>query len=570
MTSVPPTTVADALVLLQTEYADLLADMGGADRVLWVGSGVSRLQVPPVDELLRKVLQHLKDHMDPGDGTDPCLMTLDHIVKTYLPDEVTGFRADPDCWVVPANLTGLIPRYSEILGEDDLLTDGYLLWDALNLCESYGSSALIPGPEHELLALLIHEGLVTSIVTTNWDALIEGATGDACEPGADSPLAVMMSNESFRTERGRTILYKAHGCAKAASEDEEAKQFIIARTSDIAKWPSMDIYKSMVETLTSLAKTRRSIMLGLSVQDYNLLQMLAGASVKQPWPWNGNNPAYVFAEPDVGAAQRNVLKVAYGENYSAASSEICERSASGMYSGLLLSAATLHLVIDKVRTGIEYAAAFVGSAPVLDALKHGVTQIETHIAASADDDPRMVVAALRDGISVMVGRFFQPSIELSGTEYAPFYDAPVRPGADNKFKRLRLPELCVALALMGLGTERGLWSLCLGTGSGLDKGVVLLRSATTPDMTARLVVTQDGVAASALKGTDLWTAGSQDLVLVHASGERADSSPRGTGGGIGSRRTGKRSNREVWLSELVGAAGDADRLLEAFRTEVSL
>lgn len=82
-------------------------------------------------------------------------------------------------------------------------------------------------------------------------------------------LAVIMSRETFRTARGRCNLYKAHGCAVLARENSANREYLIAQTADIAKWPNASIYAPMVERLRTLARTRKSLMLGLSVQDYN-------------------------------------------------------------------------------------------------------------------------------------------------------------------------------------------------------------------------------------------------------------------------------------------------------------
>src|ERR1035437_1147544 len=130
-------TVADALAVLRSEYSGLLADLSSGDRVLWVGSGVSRNQVPGLEQLIRKVLGFLRDNIAPGVPSDPHLGALERIITAQLPSELDGFRSDPCSWAVPDDLTPLVRSYSDILGEDvDGKPQDYLVWDAVGGTET--------------------------------------------------------------------------------------------------------------------------------------------------------------------------------------------------------------------------------------------------------------------------------------------------------------------------------------------------------------------------------------------------------------------------------------------------
>lgn len=564
-----PITVAEALEYLRTEHPEALDSVARSDRVLWVGSGVSREQVLPLGPLLRKVLTFLQTQ-DTGVTGDPHGQALQEILEKYLPAEIASYKSDPGSWSVPPDLSKLEKVYSEILGvEVDGKEQDYLLWDAVDVRETYGSPEIKPGPEHWLISVLVLEGVVSDIVTTNWDGLIERAV-ESSAAGGPPALARLMSNESFRTARGGCLLHKVHGCAVLARDDEVYRQYLIAQTADIAMWLSKPIYTGMVEKLRVLARTRKSLMLGLSIQDYNLMAQIAAASVDLPWPWDEGNPAYLFAEPAIQSSQRDVLRMVYRDEYPSNRSAIACRSAVGMYSGLLLAAVTVHVLIEKFRIGVEYAPAFAASSAVIVGLCEGLERIGAYVADDAAGDVGRAAVLIRRGISSLVARYFKPGRELTDDEYMPLYSSSLKMGVDEQFQNLDLPAFSVVVGLLGLGYARGHWRLVIGTGDSMEQGVIQLISTCVPETSqAKVVITRDWRSTDELMATDLWVTDPGDLVVIQATGDRVAAMTRGVGGGLGSRRVSNSSRRQVWLSELESHADSDDALLGAFRAEVS-
>lgn len=571
MTAAPSSwSIADALTALRRDHARLLDDLGGGDRVLWVGSGVSQGQVPKVAELIRKVLVFLRDRSGTGVPGDAHRQTLDRIVATYLPGELSQLRADPFSWAPPSDLDALVPSYSEILGEDvSGQAMDYLVWDGVDVRETYGAPSIAPGPEHGLLAVLILEGVVDNIVTTNWDGLIEAAVSEAA-PGSSSPiLAVLMSNDSFRTARGSCLLLKAHGCAVLAREDSSYRQYLVAQTTDIALWSSNEIFSSLAERAGSLLRTRRSLVLGLSVRDANLLAHFAVASQRQPWPWDPSHPAVVFSEPQLGTTQRNVLKTMYRDEYAGHQQDIALGSIAGMYSGPLLGAVALHVVMEKLRNGVEYAVSFAGSTGVLNGLRAGVSFVEGSIAADSGADIARLLTALRDGLSSLVRRYYEPLRPRGALEYVPIHREAIG-SSDDQIRHLHIPELAVVIGLLGLGCQKGLWGVWVCDTMGPAQGVIeLAPTSHAGRKPIKIVITRDSIATSDLKGTSLWVDDPDELLVIQATGSRPAPMSRGFHGGIGSGRSATRNRQEAWLADLVPASGDLDGLLAAFRTEVS-
>lgn len=563
--------IADALAHLRARCPALLDDLAKADRVLWVGSGVSLGQVPGLDVLLRRVLTFLQNGIDGSAAGIACQAALDEIVEQYLAGDLAAFRSDPINWAIPDDLSELVTSYSKILSaEVGKHPQDYLLWDAVDVRETYGSPAIEPGPEHRLIAYLIHEGVVEEVVTTNWDGLIERAVEESAGSGQMPLLGVLMTNESFRTARGKSKLLKQHGCAVLAREDEVYRKYLVAQTLDIAMWLNSPLYARMVGEVRAVAKDRRSLMLGFSAQDYNVLVQIAAASQDIEWTWDPSDPAYFFAEPKISSSQRKVLSAVYGDNYPPNRPEICGASVAGMYSGPLLGAAVLHVVIEKFKIGLEHAAAFAVSAQVVADLGDGLTRLETHIADDAHDDLDRLVELLRSGVSSLVRRFFSPGKELTSAEYVPVHGQSLKAGVGDDFRNLRMPELAVALGLLGLGYEQDLWTLSVGTESDGHSGVIELTPVkATTARPSKVVITKDWGATNSLKGTDLWTSEPGDVLVIQATGEAAKVLSRGLGRGIGSGRKARPSRRSVWLSDLEPFAADPVELMAAFRAEVS-
>jgi len=475
-------------------------------------------------------------------------------------------------WSVPSDLSELTNSYSKILatevGEED---QDYLLWKAVDVRETYGSPDIKPGPEHWLIAILVHEGALGEAVTTNWDGLIERAVRESSIEVEPEKVSVLMSKDSFRTGRAQFKLYKAHGCAVLARADATNRKFLVAQTFDINTWRDNPIFTSMVDKLRDLAKNRESLMLGTSVQDSNLLGRIASATQDLRWPWDPADPACLFAEPEITATQREVLKLVYRDDYPPNRAKICATSALGMFSGPLLAAAVLHVVLEKFKIGLDYAPSFAGSSAVVSDLQAGISRIERLLVEDAGHAQPRIVELLRAGISSLVQRYFEPTTELAHDQYKAVYDHSIRVGADARFRHLELPELSVVLGLLGLGLARDHWTLELGTGVTLDRGVMQLSSTLVgASRSSKVVITRGWAETNALKATDLWVSDPSDLLVIQAVGERPTVPTRGPGGGIGSRRRFRAQTRRVsWLSQLEAFAGNTDQLIGAFRAEVS-
>jgi hypothetical protein len=83
-----------------------------------------------------------------------------------------------------------------------------------------------------------------------------------------------------------------------------------------------------------------------------------------------------------------------------------------MFSGPLLGAGVLHVVIEKFMIGLDHAHAFAVSANVVEGLRAGLARLEAHIADEAQTDLDRLVELLRSGISALMRRYFRQRMGL--------------------------------------------------------------------------------------------------------------------------------------------------------------
>lgn len=109
---------------------------------------------------------------------------------------------------------------------------GSTLFGATAVCEQLGIheyAELSPEPQHRYLAYFVREGLISEIITTNYDCCLETALSQSFLPGEDrSRIGVVRNFEEYRQEGSRhtavdnVLLHKINGCAGAYSLAREA------------------------------------------------------------------------------------------------------------------------------------------------------------------------------------------------------------------------------------------------------------------------------------------------------------------------------------------------------------
>ena len=129
---------------------------------------------------------------------------------------------------------------------------------------------------------MVAEGIVSHLVSANWDGLLEGA---ASEIGLGPEIfRVCVTGEDFRGPLAAVQLLKFHGCALRAVENPaQYRPLLIARWSQIITWGVNHAFAAMREELVGVAAHTRTLMIGLSAQDPNIQQLFHLARERTAW-----------------------------------------------------------------------------------------------------------------------------------------------------------------------------------------------------------------------------------------------------------------------------------------------
>ncbi|WP_164990396.1 SIR2 family protein [Agromyces albus] len=549
--------------MIRANHPELIEDVADGKRFVWLGSGISLEQVPDVVELIARVLRFLRDQAASGEADAEHHRTaLLEILDEHLPTERARYENDRGNWE-PAGLDHLRDKYSRVLGVgvEGKPTD-YLLIDGAGLPELYGDPDLGPGPTHRLLAMLISEGVVTHLASGNWDTLVEKALLEIS--ATDSLLDVYVDVDDPRTARGHAEIAKFHGCAGLARTDPDRyRDKIIATTAQISKLHGDNSYAHMTDHLRDLTTRMRSLVLGLSVQDSDLLAIFRSAASRSPWKWESNHPAYLFAEPFVSPSQRDVLEVAYGEDFGRERTSIVRRSAIGAYAGPVVAAILIEVLAAKLGVAIQRHQGLPGGFE--SQLKLGIRRFVLRVVAAFGGDEGSLADFLLTGYSDFL-RTYLGSTAVGEASYLPFARGTTNTLAtDISVIGMGIDRLAIAIGLLGFGEDRGRWRAALVDE---QKGSRIMVSRTRNATGPTLVVVRGAREAVATMTSDDWVSGHGNMVLLQME-LGGVSSTRSPGGRIG-RGRGARSRRQLMWDDISDSVHSLEELMVRFETGVAL
>lgn len=564
-------TVGEVIELLDGPSAELAAGVANGMYALWLGSGISLGRVEGLKGIITRVLGYLRSKINTGDPDGKYQSALCEALEAADLDATACAAIDfskpleewPEIDVIIRKLAGNYSRFldARIPGEEP----DTLLWDGAGV----GSGAINtddPDAEHLCIAMLALEGVLPDIASANWDSLIEKAMEELSE--ADSPLMlVCITPEDFRKQTARSRIVKFHGCSTLAQIDPATyRPLLIARESQITKWPTNPDYVVARTALTTLATTRATLMVGLSAQDSNIKSVFSEAEAQMSWGWPSDKPNHVFAEDKIGADQRAILKVVYGAQYDTQGTDICEQSLFRAYAKAFLLGLLLHVVTAKLKTALTRTSSAQLPASDVEELSLGLNTLRDLVAANADGDRTS---------------FARKFAALEGRAAAIFQSGNPPPGADGKYRPLTaqavsqlrdepslsssgVGQLAAALALIGLGESTGAWAV--STDPGL--GILAIRSTshTGNVLDSVVVFVANSGYVAAMKNAGLIDESDGQLLVID-SGDRVV--PRRRSPSRPPGRTGKPTMRTAYMAELLNDAPDLDTLGQRFR-EVSL
>ena len=139
MSTAASITIPETLRLLDGRFAAFAQGVTEDRYALWLGSAISFDRLPGLKQIIEKVLEHLRSHINPLDADCKYKSALENAltvasitaVERTRCDFGTSFSTWPDA---DALLSRLVNQYSrllqiEVAGEED----DYLLWEAVNV-----------------------------------------------------------------------------------------------------------------------------------------------------------------------------------------------------------------------------------------------------------------------------------------------------------------------------------------------------------------------------------------------------------------------------------------------------
>ncbi|XBH21995.1 SIR2 family protein [Jonesiaceae bacterium BS-20] len=550
--------VRTTLKRVRSEFQSLADDLADGRQLVWLGSGISRDQVPDVVKLIEKVLEFLQERAMKGPDEAEHRQCLIDLLDQYLPGESAIFLDDPKAWK-PSKTETLRNSYSDILGRRVRgKSQDYIAFEGAQIHRTYADPSILPGVDHKLVAILIAEEVVKEIASGNWDPLIERAVDEIT--GSRDLVSVYVNIEDTRVRRAdSTRIIKFHGCAELAVEDPDTyRSKMIYANAQIGSFGLLGS-AHIQDTLMTQAREKKSLFLGLSVQDSNLLATLSRALEHSPWRWESQSPAFIFAEESLKDSQRDVLTNAYVE-YADQEFSIEQRSVTGAYPAKLLSALIIEVLLRKYYALADIFSALPNSSKA--AIKHGLKQLADLLVAAIANDPNKLV-------QILVGPYSNLLREFQGLSPKDTYHA-LYPGPRDSIRlnaqveALSTDLFATSLGLLGWGETVHLWKIRLNN-SARPGTLQLEQSGAKPVMISIVKGTRE---ADKVLASPVWEQENDRMALLYLD-EQPKAQTRGPASRLGSGR-GPRTRAEVSWDMLTDSASDVEEIASRLQIGIGL
>lgn len=578
MSAAPPS-IAESISVLETleqlddGFAPLSQAVAEGRYTFWLGSGISRSRIDGLREVISRVLGFLQSRIDP---TDPECLYKKGLVEALgfaklSVDEQKEVKIDTPISTWPIFETVLLRLTDEYANLLNVRIHGqpadYLVWEAVDVVSSFASIGIDPDCEHYCIAVLALEGVLPSIVSANWDGLIERALAELTT-SEQAIMNVCVSPDDFREPHLRSQLIKIHGCAVRAKHDEsEFRRYLVGSKTQILTWPHNDDHRVMRSALVLLATTTPTLMIGLSGQDTNIQDIFAQAKEEMAWPWPDDRPALLFAEDAIQPYQRMILQIAYGTNYESHGPDIETSAHVRAFAKPLLVALVLHSLATKMAAFAGQAhAPNVSTATDAAAIAEGIVVLRDAVAAHAEGDRYAFMIGFLASLSRAMAQFQEGEVPPGPMPYRAISGNPVHEIASEPgLSTGGMPQLAMALGLLGLGLGDGSWNLSHSAGTS-DPRVSPVK-ALSASGTARVFFAANQTAAMQLESSGGFDPTDDDVVVIHSM-KPLPAMPRSPLATLG--RTGHGGPRDVDMKDLLTSADDLADLRRQFREAASL
>jgi len=574
-------TVRQVLAKLDGEFASTAKAVENGEFALWIGSGISR-RAPSLGGLIAAAIEYIRAcTANPAIAAD-YLPALDEALRFAGLDRAkigSDLHRPFDEWALRKQIVDTLwNSYSRIL--DIRIPDepsDFILWNAIDIRRQFAHPAP-PAAAHLCIAILVLEGAVKTIASANWDGFLEAAVRrlGGSVPGL---LQIVVDPGQLRDPPGKATLLKFHGCVEHAQQNEARyRRFLTGSHTQIGRWPYNQDFAAMRNAVRDVATNKKSLVLGLSIQDMNLQAVFTEATAINPWPWpcEPDAPGHVFCEDEIKQGQVDVLRLVYGDAYNGNIGDIHRASHMRAWGEQVLIALVLKIITNKLACLMELALAAIGKAAFCAALTTSLNDLRDLFADGATVDAVVEdrTPAVNQGIaywSRLLSVFRGGTLPRDPTVYEQISQSTAAIlAADQNARSSNLGHLAVTLALLEYGRSSGKWSVKPPTSDELTAGVALLQ-ADRPGSPIRPVFLVKSVSEAIRLQSDGAYANDNALV-IHSDDtwHRTMAVRSGRSPGSAPGRTGMLEPSHVSVGEMLRVSGDIDGLRATFVAKVLL
>lgn len=564
--------VAESLALLRGPASAIKDGILNGEYALWLGSGISFGRMPGLTELIFLLLKALWDKSP--DPSSPYRLKFKEIVGK-APGLVND-SVDPATWVNPNRetfLKQLVPKYAEIFGDQVIVNNvpEQLSKDILDIPPIYNDATQQPDAEHAFVNALIRESIVTDIVTTNWDPLMERAD-EASRGTHPAALKVIACAEDFPapSKDALATLLKIHGCARGCCLNRPKYwPYFIVTTLDLGRWNSEAIFSGFKTKTSSLLTGQPALFVGLSAQDFNLLQVIIDAN-RNSIAFDVARPRLAFA-PNLGTSETTALKATYGDQvYTANYAKIAETANVKLYGKPLFGAIYLLTLFEKAKVMVRRVGASFTKHHT-DLVDEALATIETCLTqrydAIANHDQRWRL--LSDDVRGFLSRFLRLYRHQKVPADAAEYDSV----CESSIPRLRTDEnisLAVSWAIMAVavclrGKSDGIWNISIPTDRAGEHGHLLLTMKSGATLT--LFFGEHTVAQAVLLAEGFIGTGAPGRIAIIYPSERLPHKTPLTPATVYPGTASGADPKEIEFKSLLESSGTIGQLVDALRQE---
>lgn len=574
-------TVPGVLAKFGAEFEAVANAVEHGEFALWVGSGISR-EAPSLGDLIERAFDHIRQRaVDPATSANfrPALLRILELAEIDAATVEWQFGQPLAAWPERAEvISRLWNKYSRVL---DVRVGGepadYVLWNAVDIRQAFQNPAP-PAAEHLCIAILILEGAVQSVASANWDGFIEAAV-DRLGNNVPGMLQVVVDPTQLRSPPGRARLLKFHGCiVHATREPAVFRRHLVGSYPQIVRWPVANEFAAMRNEIVALASGRKTLVMGLSIQDLNLQTVFTTAAEVHAWPWPcaPQAMAQVFCEDQIQQGQRDVLSLVYGDAYNDDMAAIDEASLLRAWGEKVLIALVLKLIADKLMRLMNLELAQHGKVAIAAAFASALTALRDDIAALAVPTPGTVnrTPLVNSAIALWsraLCLFRNGALPANPDAYEALCSStPNLMAGDPNALGMGLGKFGVALALLQNGRAAGLWELKVPISAGIEGGAMAARALRVGGTDRPLFLVKSATEAIALQRQGAFA--NDNAVVIHGDDVWQQiggvASPRRVRAAPG--RTGHVGDTHVSLGALLARCADAAELQREFVAEMML